>query len=150
MENIINKIWMVKVPEIVYNSIIKQKELNKEIGSFDIYEVDTKDGKKIDIGVNFNSDLKFDLNFSKSDNYFYFRDKKSKMRRVHNFGKLIANDENVSDKITMKVQEDEIRNKPCISIETGKGRPAITGVIKILETNIQIFIYILISYRCIY
>ncbi len=132
MDILKDKIWMVKVPETVYKQIIKERDL----GYIDIFEK-TINGEKVkDVTLNLGGNIeakKFDLNFNKTDNFFSFKDKKNKIRKINYMGRFIASDENVSDRVTMNVARQELTNKPSIAIEYGKGRPLTEGIIPISE-----------------
>jgi hypothetical protein len=125
-----DKIWMVKVPEIVYNQILKERDL----GYVDIFEK-TVNGEKVkEVYVNLGGKIepkKFDIQFNKTDNFFSFKDKKNKIKKISNLGRFVASDESVSDRITMNVAKQELTNRPSIAIEYGKGRPLTEGIIPI-------------------
>lgn len=137
MDILKDKIWLVKVPEIIYNQMLNQKD----IGYMDIYEtaannVSSQQNPKKEILVNLGEredNIKFDLNYDKTDNFFLFKDKKNKIRKINHLGRFVASDESVSDKVTMNVAKDELTNKPSIAIEYGKGRPITHGIIPISE-----------------
>jgi hypothetical protein len=132
MDIIKDKIWMVKVPEIVYSQILKERDL----GYIDIFEK-TINGESIkEVKINLGGKIdpkKFDISYNKTDNFFSFKDKKSKIKKLSYLGRFIASDEYVSDKVTMNVTKEELTNKPSIKIEYSKGRPLTEGIIPLSE-----------------
>jgi hypothetical protein len=123
---------MVKVPEIVYSQILKERDL----GYIDIFEK-TINGESIkEVKINLGGKIdpkKFDISYNKTDNFFSFKDKKSKIKKLSYLGRFIASDEYVSDKVTMNVTKEELTNKPSIKIEYSKGRPLTEGIIPLSE-----------------
>jgi hypothetical protein len=131
MEILKDKVWLVKVPELVYNKMLN----GGDVGRMEIYETSnpntrekTKDVKirLSNIDTNY-----FDLNYNKTENFFTFKDKKNKIKKVDLLGRFVANDEYVSDRVTMNVAKEELTNKPSVAIEYGKGRPQTEGIIPI-------------------
>ncbi len=131
MEILKDKVWLVKVPEVVYKKMIN----GGEVGRMEIYDTtnpNTREREK-EVKINLgNIDTNFfDLNFNKTENFFTFKDKKNKIKKVDYLGRFVATDEYVSDRVTMNVAKEELTNKPCVAIEYGKGRPQTEGIIPI-------------------
>jgi hypothetical protein len=131
MEILKDKVWLVKVPEVVYNKMINEKDL----GQLEVYESITSNGEKVrdakvNLGKNLDTSL-FDLIYNPTDNFFTFRDKKNILKKVDYLGRFVANDEYTSDRVTMSVARNEMTNKPCVAIEYGKGRKQTESVIPI-------------------
>lgn len=128
-----DKLWMVKVPEVIYNQAMRQKDL----GELEIYEVTNNVGQQeTKLKVNLSERItpsNFDINFDKTNNFFTFKDKKNRVREVDYTGRFVASDESVSDSVTMNATREEVTNKPMISIERGKGRPKTEGIIPLSE-----------------
>jgi hypothetical protein len=132
MDILKDKIWMVKVPEVIYNQILKERDL----GYIDIFERILNGEKVKEVYVNLGGNIepkRFDINYNKTDNFFSFKDKKSKIKKIHHLGRFVASDESVSDRVTMNVAKEELTNKASIAIEYGKGRPLTEGIIPISE-----------------
>jgi hypothetical protein len=131
MEVIKDKVWLVKIPEIIYNQLINEKDL----GVLEVYQ-NEDDIYKPELKVNFTNKIdpsQFDINYSKTTSFFTFKEKKHKIREAAYLGRLVANDERVSDKVTLKVAKDELMNKATVGIEKGKGRPQTQGTIRISQ-----------------
>ena len=131
MEILKDKVWLVKVPETVYNKILT----GNEVGKMEIWEtvnpVTREKEKEVKINLgNMDTNI-FDLNFNKTENFFTFKDKKNKIKKVDFLGRFVANDESVSDRVTVNVARQELMNKPSVAIEYGKGRPQTEGIIPI-------------------
>lgn len=124
MEEFSDKLWLVKVPELIYNQILKDK--GNELGILEIFEKINAQGKKeylyrVNLG-NTNDTSTFDVKLEPTKNFFIFRDKASKIRAAHSLGRFVASDQRTSDKVTLKVANEEARNKPKVELDTGKGR----------------------------
>ena len=128
MEILKDKIWMVKVPEVVYNQIMKEKEL----GYLDIHEGKTSKQLKLSLGGHIEP-KKFEIKYEKTSGFYIFKDKKTQIKKVDFLGRFHALDENVSDLVTMNVYREELSNKPRIAIEQGKGRPLTESIIPLSE-----------------
>lgn len=134
MDLLNDKVWLVKVPEIVYNQMLQEKNL----GTVDIYEKPSSTGtKENDLKLNLHphfNPTNFDIVLNKNENFFTFKESKNKplkIKRVNYFGRLVAADESSSDLVTLKVAAEENLNKPSVAIEMGKGRPKTEGIIQI-------------------
>lgn len=135
MEKIKDKIYLVKIPESVFNQIIK----NKEPGIVDIYENNSNTNNKDNLDINFKVKLNgtndsaalFNISLQKTDNLFGFKDKKNKIKKIEYRGSLTGDSEYVSDLITRKVAKEEDDNKASIAIELKSGRPKAEGIIPI-------------------
>jgi len=140
MENFNNKIWLVKVPELIFNQIISSK--NKDFGILEVFEdKDLNDKRNLIYKVKLGSEQdanKFDLQIQPSNNFFSFKEKKKTIRAINAFGKFIASDEYTSDKVTLKVAVEEASNKPRVILDKDKGRQNIQG--KILPISEHQFI----------
>lgn len=133
MDILKDKIWMVKVPEVVYNQMLKEP---RDLGYIDIFERILNGEKVRDVTVHLGGNIdpkKFDVIYNKTDSFFSFKDKKNKIKKISHLGRFVATDENVSDRVTMNVAKEELTNKPSIAIEYGKGRPLTEGIIPISE-----------------
>ncbi len=108
----------------------------RDLGYIDIYEL-LKNGEKTkEISVTLGCNIepkRFELNFSHTNNFFTFKDKKNKIKRINYLGRFLAKDEVVSDLLTMNVAKEELTNKVSIAIEYGKGRPLTEGIIRLSE-----------------
>ena len=127
-----DKIWMVKVPEVIYNQILKERDL----GCIDIIEKNINGTPSRDLKVHLRGSIdpkNFELKFDKTNSFFSFKDKKSKIKNIDYLGRFIASDEYVSDRMTMNVYKEELSNKPAIAIERGKGRPLTEAIIPLSE-----------------
>jgi hypothetical protein len=129
MDILKDKLWLVKVPEVVYNQITK----GKDVGYMDVYEtLDSKKEIRIHLG-DYQDDIKFDLQYEKTESFFGFREKKNRIKKLNYIGRFVANDERVSDRVTMSVAKEQLTNKASIAIEYSKGRPISDGIIPISE-----------------
>jgi hypothetical protein len=134
MELLKDKLWLIKVPEIVYTQMLKEKEL----GVMDIYEVPSNTmEKEYEVNVNLSGKIdpkNFEVSYTKTSNFFSFKDKKakpSKIKKIDYFGRFIATDERVSDMVTRKVAYDEFTSEPRIAYDDRKGRRNGDGVIEL-------------------
>jgi|LauGreDrversion4_2_1035121.scaffolds.fasta_scaffold191286_2 hypothetical protein len=132
MDILKDKTWMVKVPELVYNQIIKEKD----IGYLHICEKNTNGNNTREIKVSLGGQIhpkNFEIKFDKTGSFYTFKDKKNQIKKVDYLGRFIASDEHVSDLMTLSVYKEELSNKPAIAIETGKGRPLTEAIIPLSE-----------------
>lgn len=116
MEYIENKRWLVKVPETVYDKLIKEVE----IGVIDIIP-----GKKPKIQARLSRMFKaqnFDIKFEENNNYITFEDNKSEIEKVDYFGRFVASSEQVSDEVTKEVALNIIQVTPTVQIEENSVR----------------------------
>ena len=122
MENFDHKLWLVKVPEQIYNQVINHNDL----GILEVFEKENENGKKeFEFKVCLGSKIdpnSFNLNISDTKNFFTFKEKLNKIRSIEKIGRFIASDEHISDMVTLRVAKEEETNKPSITIDTGKGR----------------------------
>ena len=116
MEYFENKRWLVKVPETVYDKLIREVE----IGVIDIIP-----GKKPKIQARLSRMFKaqnFDIKFEQNDNYITFEDNKSKIEKVDFFGRFVASNEQVSDEVTKEVALNIIQVTPTVQIQENSVR----------------------------
>lgn len=137
MDNLENKLWLVKVPEIIYRQIVTRSNKKSEFGSLDIFEIKDKINYKILANIegeeNDNS-CTFDLDYQIVDNSNLFAfSNHEKPRCVNILGKFIASDEKLSDILTQNVRKEEDNNKPSIMLEKSRARPQTQGLIKLSE-----------------
>lgn len=122
MENFDHKLWLVKVPEQIYNQVINHNDL----GILEVFEKENENGKKeFEFKVCLGSKIdpnSFNLNISDTKNFFTFKEKLNKIRSIEKIGRFIASNEHISDMVTLRVAKEEETNKPSITIDTGKGR----------------------------
>jgi hypothetical protein len=132
MEILKDKTWMVKVPELVYNQIIKEKDLGCiHISEKNLNGNNTKE-LKVSLGGQINP-KNFEIKYEKTGSFYTFKDKKNQIKKVDYLARFIASDEYVSDLVTLSVFKEELSNKPAIAIETGKGRPLTEAIIPLSE-----------------
>jgi hypothetical protein len=125
MEGLKDKIWIVKVPELVYNNILKSRE--KHFGQFDIYQ--TEAGKEYKATLS-NSDARhYSILANDSTNFFTFKDKVTNIREADALGRFVSLDESNSDKLTKIVTNEQEANKPLIAIDFAKGRQTTESII---------------------
>jgi hypothetical protein len=122
-KNFNKKLWLVKVPELIHNKILKEKN---DIGMVEVFEKENEQGKKeliykINLGK-MDDDCIFDLNISETKNFFIFKEKKNVIKSLDLFGRLFASDERTSDKVTLQVANEEADQKPKVNLHLGKGR----------------------------
>ncbi len=104
MDVLKEKIWMVKVPEVLYNQILREKDL----GMIDLSD-SGKDLKNLKVRLGGNIDPKnFEIKLEKANNFFIFKDKKSQLKPVDYKGSFIASSEDVSDRMTINVYKEEL------------------------------------------
>jgi len=126
MDNNFNKkLWLVKVPELIHNKILKEKN---DIGILEVFERENPQGQKellykINLGNgNLEDNCNFDLNICDTKNFFTFKEKKNVIKSLDLFGRLVASDERTSDKVTLQVANEEADQKPKVNLHLGKGR----------------------------
>lgn len=131
MEILKDKLWMVKVPEVIYNQILKEKE----IGQLEFQEKSLNNKpRQVTVRLGGNIDPKnFEIKYEKTNGFYIFKDKKSQIKKLDFLGRFHALDESVSDRVTMNVYKEELSNKPKISIERSKGRPLTESIIPLSE-----------------
>ena len=108
MENLKDKVFLLKVPSVVYNEMINQKDL----GHIDIipYPNSSKiKNPKIELYLNEKFPAKnFTINYNPTNYFFTFKEKKgklSKVKKIDYFGSCIAKDDNASDNIVKQLKE---------------------------------------------
>jgi hypothetical protein len=127
MEEFKDKVFIVKFPELIYNSIMKARD--KDFGSIEIFQ---KDGRKeLTLTLNNTETKKFNLEYSNTENFITFSDKN--LRPVNYFGRLVSADEAVSDKVTMTVKKEEEKHKHQIAIDYANGRQITESIIKLSD-----------------
>jgi hypothetical protein len=126
MEEFKDKVFIVKVPELIYNNIIKSRE--KDFGLIDV--IQNQNGEK-ELNINlYNGEVKkFSLGYAPTDSYFTFSDKN--LRQANYFGRFISADQEISDRVTKKVMDDEEKNKLKIERDYAKGRQNNESIIKL-------------------
>lgn len=122
-KNFNKKLWLVKVPELIHNKILKEKN---DIGFIEVFEKENPEGKKeilykMNLG-NIDDNCIFDLNISETKNFFTFKEKKNVIKSLDLFGRIVASDERTSDKVTLQVANEEADQKPKVNLHLGKGR----------------------------
>jgi hypothetical protein len=125
MEDLKDKVWIVKVPELVYNNILKSRE--KNIGQLDIYN--TEGGKEFKATLNSSDARHFNVLVNESTNLFTFKDKVTNIRQADALCRFVSIDETHSDKLTKIVMNEEEANKPLIAIDFAKGRQTTESII---------------------
>ena len=113
MENLKDKVFLLKVPSVVYNEMINQKDL----GHIDIIPYPNSSNfknPKIELYLNEKFPAKnFTINYNPTNYFFTFKEKKgklSKVKKIDYFGSCIAKDDNASDNI-VKQLKNEINGK---------------------------------------
>jgi len=127
MDDLKEKVWIVKVPEIVYNNILKSKE--KNIGNMEVYNYNNSNTKSFKINLNNTEAKHFNLMLSETNNFFTFKDKVNVLRSADGLGRFVSTDEFNSDKLTKIVMEEQEQNKQLIAIDTAKGRQTTESII---------------------
>jgi hypothetical protein len=125
MEDLKDKIWIVKVPELVYNNILKSRE--KNIGQFDIFQ--TEKGTEYKVSLNKSEARQFNILANETNNFFTFKDKVTNIREADGLGRFVSIDEVNSDKLTKIVTNEQEANKPLIAIDFAKGRQTTESII---------------------
>ena len=136
MDALENKLWLVKVPEIIYRQITSKNNKKSDIGSLDIFEIKDKKNYKIIANVEFvgNTSCSFDLDYQTVENSSLFSfSSHVKPRAINLLSKFIATDEKLSDILTQNVRKEEDDNKPSIMLEKSRARPQTQGLIKLSE-----------------
>ena len=132
MDILNNKIWLVKVPEMIYDELLTQNE----IGIIDIITPKTSSSPNHPIknkpfpktNVRLSKAFKvhnFNLHLQPTECYITFKDKKnksSKVKQVNYLGRLIASDEKVSDDMVKEVNDEYEINKPKVLIDESQNR----------------------------
>ena len=137
MDCLENKLWLVKVPELIYRQLTNKNNKRSDIGTLDIYEL--KDNKnKLKLVVHVENDLNnantFDLDIQKIDNSSLFTfTNHEKAKNIDYLGKFIASDEKVSDSLSKNVSKEEDENRASVVLEKSRCRPQTSGLIKLSD-----------------
>jgi len=128
MEELKNKVFLVKIPKEVFDYLKESKESSdNKVGHLEIF-LNKKRKNKPEYNLKFNkkNPSNFSLNFNKTNDYFYFYDqeKKEEMKlyNIDNFGKLIIKDENESNKLIENIFIREFKKSKDIAIKEVKDR----------------------------
>jgi hypothetical protein len=127
MDILNNKIWLVKVPEMIYDELLTQNE----IGIIDIitpktslspnHPIKNKPFPKTNVRLSKAFKVhNFNLHLQPTECYITFKDKKnksSKVKQVNYLGRLIASDEKVSDDMVKEINDEYEINKPKVLID---------------------------------
>ena len=126
MEEIKNKVFLVKVPTEVLDYLNKSED--SKVGNLEIL-LNKKRKLKPEYTVRFNKTSgpnKFSLIFNKNDDFFYFteQDKKQDMKinNIDNFGRLIVNDENEGNKLIENIFTRETNKSKEIQVKEVKDK----------------------------
>jgi hypothetical protein len=136
MDVLENKLWLVKVPELIYKQLTSDNRKRNEVGSLDIFESKNKKNFKIlaNIDTEGGASCAFDLDYKKiEDNNLFTFSNSERAKGVNVLGKFIATDEKLSDILTKNVRKEEDENKPSVKLETSRVRPQTQGLIKLSE-----------------
>lgn len=130
MNMIKDKTWLVKVPEVIYNKILEQKEF----GIIDFIPNKTnKQSPSVNIRLNKTfSGQNFNLSYEPTKTFISFKDKKNKMsqvKKVDYFGRFIASDETASDNMTKQVTQEQLSNTPVVLTDKHRGRQQFDSII---------------------
>jgi hypothetical protein len=129
MDEFRDKVFIVKVPELVYNSIMKSRE--KDFGQIEITQSHPCATKELNVNLYNTEAKKFTLPYSSTDSYFLFSDKNT--RPANYLGRFVSADEDISDKVTMSVQKEQEKHKQQIAIDYAKGRQISESIIKLSD-----------------
>ena len=126
MEELKNKVLLVKVPQEVFDYLNNSTE--SKVGNLEVL-LNKKRKNKPEYTINFNKSdgpKRFSLLFNKSNDFFYFteKDKKEDMKvsNIDNFGKLILKDENESNKLIENINYRETNKTKEIQVKEVKDK----------------------------
>ena len=127
MEELKNKVFLVKIPKDVFDYLKEFKESpESKIGNLEIF-LNKKRKNKPDFNLKFNKKNglnNFSLNFNKMNDYFYFYDQEKKedmkLYNVDNFGKLIIKDEKECNKLIENIVKEESNKSKDIAVKRVK------------------------------
>ena len=126
MEEFKNKVFLVKVPTEVLDYLNNSEE--SKVGNLEIF-LNKKRKLKPEYTIKFNKTSgpsKFSFLFNKTNDYFYFTelDKKQDMKitNIDNFGRLIINDENESNKLIENIFNRETNKSKEIQVKEVKDK----------------------------
>ena len=97
MEELKNKVFLVKVPKEIYDYLNESKD--SKVRNLEVFLIKRKNKPEYKLKFNKTTGLKnFSLFLNKTSDYFYFIDQEKKedvkIVNIDNFGRLIVNDEN--------------------------------------------------------
>lgn len=131
MNMIKDKTWLVKVPEVIYNKILDQKDF----GIIDFIPNITNKKNPPNIKIRLNdrfSGNNFNLSYEATNTFISFKDKRNKLsqvKKIDYFGRFIASDELASDNMTMQVTQEQLSNTPVVLTDKNKGRQQFNSII---------------------
>ena len=124
MEELKNKVFLVKTPKEVFDSL--KESSDSKVGNLEIF-LNKKRNNKTEFNLKFNKKNEpknFSLSFNQTNDYFYFyeQEKKEDMKiyNIDNFGKLIVKDENESNKLIENICKRESNKSKDIVIKKVK------------------------------
>ena len=121
MEELKNKVFLVKVPKEIFDYVNESKE--SKVGHLEVF-LNKKRKNKPEYKIKFNKNTgpkNFSLFFNKTTDYFYFIEQKKeedmKITNIDNFGKLIVSDENESIKLIENIYNRETNKSKEIQVK---------------------------------
>lgn len=136
--NLEEGLYLVKVPNIVYNYVSKVPH-NTKFGKIEAkLGQDNKlvIGKKRVFNVSLEGNIQtknFEFSTDSAFDLFAFKENKTKILKINRTGRFVSKDENISDIITKRIHKEEENKKTITMIETSKGRPLNEGIIKLSD-----------------
>ena len=128
MEELKNKVFLVKIPKELFDYFKESSESSdSKIGELKVFL--NKKRKKPEYNFIFkkeNGPNNFSLNFNKTNDYFYFYDQEKKedmkIYNIDNFGKLIIEDKEESDKLIENIFRRESNKSKEIAVKQVKDK----------------------------
>ena len=121
MEELRNKVFLVKLPKEVFDYLNNSSE--SKVGNLEVF-LNKKRKNQAEYKFKFNKTTgpnNFSLTYNKTSDFFYFTDQEKKedikLNNIHNFGKLIIKDENESTKLIGNIFNRELNKTKEIEIK---------------------------------